>query len=132
VSFQAVTHLDPRQRLTLASQAIHMARDSRHNEYQRLFRATYGIAFMGTPHRGSEKANLGALACDIIKAIRIPTNKALIKSLKRDSAILDLISENFTNCLDSLRIASFYETLALGGHRGPVSQRHAFQCLSAS
>ncbi|KAF8541495.1 hypothetical protein BDD12DRAFT_878614 [Trichophaea hybrida] len=106
-------------------QAIHMARDSRHDSYRRLYDMIYGVVFMGTPHQGSSMANLGSIASSIVTAMGIPTNPKLVKSLKKDSSMLGMVSNSFTNWLDHLHIVSFYKMDTMLTIRGPVVNKNS-------
>ncbi|KAF8241838.1 hypothetical protein K440DRAFT_567796, partial [Wilcoxina mikolae CBS 423.85] len=50
----------------IAKNANYMARDSRHNSYQRLYDIIYGVVFMATPHQGLSAANLGSITSSIV------------------------------------------------------------------
>ncbi|RPB03800.1 hypothetical protein L873DRAFT_100119 [Choiromyces venosus 120613-1] len=80
---------------------------------QNLYRRIRGIVFFGTPHQGSEEADLGTLAANTLRVVPFfRVNKKLIKSIQRDKDGLSEISENFVNCLNDgyLFVVCFYET----------------------
>lgn len=92
--------------------------------YEEDLRAIYdntrAIIFMGTPHRGSQYAPWGILARNIVKAVGFDTNDRLIRDLKVDSAILDLLAEDFSKILNENQITAFTFLEAQGpkGFRG--------------
>lgn len=70
-----------------------------------------GILFMGTPHRGSGTASLGAICADMLWAasLGINTNPALVKELKQGSRTLEDISRAFVDLGAGFPIHSFIE-----------------------
>ena len=75
--------------------------------------ATYGICFLGTPHRGSETASLGKIAYSITIVATQRPNLQLLRSLRRNSEILSRIGDDFTQTLLKypIKIHSFREEL---------------------
>ena len=73
--------------------------------------ATFGICFLGTPHRGSKIASLGKIAwnCTVIGTNR--PNLKLLQALKRNSEILDRIGDSFSQTLlkHDIAVYSFRE-----------------------
>ena len=73
--------------------------------------ATFGICFLGTPHRGSKTASLGKIAwsCTVIATNR--PNLRLLQALERNSEILDRIGDSFSQTLlkHDIAIYSFRE-----------------------
>ncbi|KAI5790603.1 P-loop containing nucleoside triphosphate hydrolase protein, partial [Peziza echinospora] len=86
-----------KQALIISSQS-----HAQHNEKLRsIITSTYGIMFMGTPHTGSDLARWGSVAESIIsrmipKAI-VDTNPNLIKTLGRNSEVLQNITSGFVS-----------------------------------
>lgn len=67
------------------------------------------MVFVGTPHRGSDKASLGHFIARIAGiALRSP-NKKLLDSLERDSEILEGQRKSFDSITESMPIACLYE-----------------------
>jgi hypothetical protein len=69
---------------------------------------TYGIVFLGTPHRGSGFANT---LNNILRASPTAGTKIYINELEKGSGTLEDINEQFKNICGDLRLVSFYETL---------------------
>jgi WD40 repeat protein len=83
--------------------------------YQRIVRSISGIVFLATPHRGTD---LAATLNRVLKA-SFQSSKSFIDELKRDSAVLEVVNEQFRHIAPMLAIVSFYETLPT--HLGPTS-----------
>ena len=87
-----------------------------------IYQCTRAIAFIGTPHQGSDLAKLGVLLGQGA-GLLIKTNKDIVKILKPDSEVLARVSNDFHSMLSvraeqtnkPLRIASFYEELPIPG-----------------
>jgi protein SERAC1 len=79
----------------------------------RIFSATRGIIFLGTPHRGSSVTSLAKVVANIAQVALQTFNDSLIRDLERDSQILDRIRDSFSRVLDrrTLVIWSFVEEL---------------------
>ena len=71
--------------------------------------ATFGIIFLGTPHRGSPQANMGQIIVNLAKIAFKKPQKQLLETLKQDSYELDTLSEEFSNLHSALKIVSCYE-----------------------
>lgn len=75
--------------------------------------ATFGIFFLGTPHRGSKSASIGKILNQIsIVASKCP-NLRLLQGLERNSEILDSIGDGFRQTMlkHKLRLCSFREEM---------------------
>jgi len=87
-------------------------------QYQPIRNATSGMVFLGTPHRGSAAADIGATVANVaaaaIPGFRI-LNRDLLKDLRRNSHALAEISGNFSRICASINIHSFFETVPQGG-----------------
>ena len=79
------------------------------SRFAHIKRCTFGIIFLGTPHRGSPQARLGQIVASLAKAAFKNPQTHLLKSLERDSNDLDILSEEFANLHTTLKIVSFYE-----------------------
>ncbi|KAH8747004.1 ankyrin repeat protein [Hyaloscypha finlandica] len=80
--------------------------------YQTTLDAIKGIAFFGTPHRGSALADWSTLASNILRAASfgVNTQTQLSKDLKKNSKVLQEISKSFVERAKDLQLVSFYET----------------------
>ena len=86
---------------------------------QRLLKSVAGVIFLGTPHRGSGTASLGALVGRITNAFLISVSAGLqtkvirtdlLRPLQYDSKALQELTDSVRNRLAGLQIVSFYET----------------------
>lgn len=73
--------------------------------------ATFGIIFLGTPHRGSKSASLGKIAYRITEIASRSPNVQLLKGLERNSEILERIGDSFLQTIDrhKIRLYTFRE-----------------------
>src|SRR4051812_47863431 len=78
-------------------------------------RCTYGIIFLGTPHRGSSKADFADIVGKIARASLHQPNTTLIDELKKNSPTLMTVSKAFARMLDekefAFEIVSYLEEL---------------------
>jgi protein SERAC1 len=74
-------------------------------------RATLGIIFLGTPHRGSSAANLGSTAARVARySLLVNPNTRLLQKLQLHNDFLSEKSHQFSKICSSFKIFSFYET----------------------
>ncbi|KAL8749028.1 MAG: hypothetical protein Q9199_007940 [Rusavskia elegans] len=75
--------------------------------------ATFGVCFLGTPHRGSNSASLGKIAYKITRAMARRPNTRLLQGLERNSETLEQIGDAFAQTMltsdTKLRVYSFRE-----------------------
>jgi hypothetical protein len=85
--------------------------------YTDLLKYIQGVAFFGTPHRGSGVAKWGNIFANIIATTSqgTSTNTKLTKDLKEKSEVLSNISMSFIERGTNLNIFSFYETQKFPG-----------------
>ena len=88
-----------------------------------IFFSTYGVVFLGTPHRGSSQVGLGVLAASVCKAMLQDANTGILQSLEQDSEILERIREAFERTMvrEKVKAYSFLEeipTVGVGLVRG--------------
>lgn len=86
-----------------------------------LLKNTYGIFFIGTPHGGADKEEMGQVLRKIAKMVGLQTNKKLLEALSPTSEILATIEQEFqkhlrfradgTIKLPAIKIHNFYESL---------------------
>ncbi|KAL4937603.1 hypothetical protein BDV06DRAFT_226801 [Aspergillus oleicola] len=81
--------------------------------YQSIQTATYGIAFFGTPHRGSHLAKLGETLAKAVRAFLRTPNNTFINALKENDIYANELSANFQQLLEDYKYINFYETLPL-------------------
>ncbi|EXK25027.1 hypothetical protein FOMG_18285 [Fusarium oxysporum f. sp. melonis 26406] len=79
--------------------------------YAPILKATTGIIFLGTPHRGSDLVPWGILLSNLVGVTSIGKNirKELLRTLNKDSDMLMEISSQFLQRATSLKIMSFIE-----------------------
>lgn len=72
---------------------------------------TYGVIFLGTPHRGSNSASIGKIAYQITLIATKRPNIKLLQGLEKQSEILDRIGDSFNQTIlkHGLSIYSFRE-----------------------
>lgn len=78
-----------------------------------IFVSTYGILFLGTPHKGSNMAEWGARLARICKAVLpskvLSTEPYLVESLKQGNDTLVNIDRGFIQMINRFRIYFFHE-----------------------
>ena len=78
-----------------------------------VFVSTFGILFMGTPHKGSDLAKWGTLLESICRGVMpsriIDTNSSLVKALKNDNETLQVIDREFYQIMGRFRVYYFHE-----------------------
>lgn len=84
-----------------------------------VLKCTFGVAFMGTPHHGSDQAKWAETIRKLISPFK-QTNHEILQTLKHDSEILSRIQDEFHTLLRAqrdnsrpLNIVCFYEELPL-------------------
>lgn len=66
--------------------------------------ATFGVIFLGTPHRGSPAANLAETVFRISKIWGKSPNLQILQALKYDAETLDRVQVGFKQTLQAERI----------------------------
>ena len=96
-------------------QALECSRNTLLDHLQPIFKNSYGVIFLGTPHQGSGKADLGTVATGVLKAFLHDANSSLLRDLQVDSQTLDRISDAFSRMLarEEVKVYSFWEELGL-------------------
>ncbi|GAP91783.2 putative alpha beta-hydrolase [Rosellinia necatrix] len=89
-------------------QALCLAKND--NQYAALFRATRGVVFMGTPHRGSSLASPALVLAGILTASGLPIARHRLKALQVHSNRLFDLTNDFRRLTSAISILSFYET----------------------
>ena len=82
-----------------------------------IYRCTYGIIFLGTPHRGSNATAWAEILEKMASFALHETNSMIIEELKANSPTLLNISRAFARMLADreIYIASFVEELPMAG-----------------
>jgi triacylglycerol esterase/lipase EstA (alpha/beta hydrolase family) len=78
--------------------------------YESILKATYGMAFFGTPHRGSTFAKLGDVAVSVVRSVLNNPKNTFMDSLKEDLLFSDTTVDDFRHQVENYQILSFYET----------------------
>ena len=73
--------------------------------------ATQGVVFMGTPHRGSNKAKWATIATNLMGVVWKDHNSKVVDGLVRGSETLERIQTNFSKFLITLPVWTCYENL---------------------
>jgi hypothetical protein len=68
---------------------------SKTENYQQVFRAAKAVLFLGTPHSGSQFAQMGETLTAIARAAGFDTANQNLMALKPDSALLEGCREDF-------------------------------------
>ena len=83
------------------------------SQYQSIKDHTIGIAFLGTPHRGSSKASYGKVLANVATTLtRQPTSR-LMNTLRSNSDPLMRLTSEFKFQALNFHILSFYETKSM-------------------
>ena len=79
--------------------------------------ATIGVAFLGTPHKGSKTASLGKVAFELSRILSYNPDLKVLRTLEKNSEILERISRSFGLVLASghIKVHSFREELKTHG-----------------
>lgn len=87
-----------------------------HEDDMALLKSIEGVIFLGTPHRGSDVANIGVIAGRVLNACAMATSvglqnrivrRDLLDNLSFDSKALQDLSVSVRNRLLSMEIVSF-------------------------
>ncbi|KAF9784161.1 hypothetical protein IL306_008314 [Fusarium sp. DS 682] len=115
----------------ICKEAILLSRNNPEPHLRGIFGCTKGIAFLGTPHRGSwmaDWARIPAAALGIVKS----TNKSLLKILETDDKYLQSVQDRFWSMVreqqkagQDLEVTCFFEELPLSGIGKVVSKDSA-------
>ncbi|RAL05725.1 kinesin [Aspergillus ibericus CBS 121593] len=92
--------------------------------YGSICTSTFGIAFFGTPHRGTQLARVGGVAAKLVRTVLGTASNTLLKALARGSLYAQELSANFDKLLENYQYLSFYETLPFKGI-GIIVEKHS-------
>jgi hypothetical protein len=70
---------------------------------------TVGIIFLGTPHRGSEKASYGEVLAKVATEVMHKPAPALVRALRANSEALMRLTTDFRFQMSQYQVCSFYE-----------------------
>ncbi|KAK5188831.1 hypothetical protein LTR47_011690 [Exophiala xenobiotica] len=97
----------------VVKQALFQARlESR---YQSIKNATTGLIFLGTPHRGSDKATYGKVLANVAQFISHKPPPRLLSALQTNSDVLLQLTTNFRFQLPDYEVYSFFELRPIKG-----------------
>ena len=77
-----------------------------------IYVSTYGILFLGTPHKGADLASWGSFLEWLCKAVpkkAVDYSPQLIEALKTNSETLQNIDRQFAQLIDSFHVFFFHE-----------------------
>ena len=74
-----------------------------------IIKKTFGIVFVGTPHRGSEQNSWASIATNLAKEIVQGQNDHLVRALTRGSDVLEGLLDSFAGIHDRFTIYSALE-----------------------
>lgn len=101
----------------VTKKALCLSESSAEAHLNQVDRCTIAVAFLGTPHRGSELAPFAKGIVDILKLVNIRMNGNILEPLKRNSQVLADIEDSFSNWLrkkgSRFDLTCFYEELGL-------------------
>lgn len=100
-------------------------------EYEAIIKAISGIAFLATPHRGT---NLAELLDRILRSSVFTSSKRYISELGKNSFTLQKLNEQFRHIAPRLDIVSFYETqsTSIGFKSSRVVSKCCWRCSLSS
>jgi hypothetical protein len=78
--------------------------------YKNISESTIGIIFLGTPHRGSEKATYGKVLATVATGLLNKPPPRLVQALQENSGALMRLTTDFRFQLPNYQVYSFYET----------------------
>ncbi|OBT63079.1 hypothetical protein VE03_07456 [Pseudogymnoascus sp. 23342-1-I1] len=83
----------------------------RHPSLGNIYSHAKGIIFLGTPHRGSGKTDFANIIASVAKVSLRQPNKQLLRTLSRDSEVLENQREQFTTITREIPIVCIREEL---------------------
>ncbi|KAF2267725.1 hypothetical protein CC78DRAFT_448905, partial [Lojkania enalia] len=81
-----------------------------------IFTSTVGTIFLGTPHRGSDYAQMGQIVALAAKTLQVDSTTSLLRDMKVDASVLELLNGSFIRLAtrQNFTIVTFEEGRALG------------------
>ncbi len=80
-----------------------------------IYPATTGIIFLGTPHRGANKAAWATLTEALATSVLNSNTEASAHALMRGAEVLERLQDSFCGLLSGVSVYSFFETLPVSG-----------------
>ncbi|OCK79674.1 hypothetical protein K432DRAFT_354452 [Lepidopterella palustris CBS 459.81] len=93
--------------------------------YNSISESTIGIVFLGTPHRGSEKAVYGKVLASLATTLLNKPSPRLVKALQVNSEALMRLTTDFRFQLPKYQVYSFYETKPMKMLSTLVVEKHS-------
>ncbi|OAP53696.1 hypothetical protein AYL99_12136 [Fonsecaea erecta] len=93
--------------------------------YQTIKDATVGLIFMGTPHRGSDKAAYGKVLSNAAQFLSHRPPQRLLTALQTNSDVLLRLTTDFRFQLPDYEVYSFFEQRPLKGHSSLIVEKHS-------
>ncbi|KAN0067445.1 TPR-like protein [Elaphomyces granulatus] len=94
-------------------------------QYQVISEATVGIIFLGTPHRGSEKASYGKVLAKVATTVMHKPAPALVNALRANSDALMRLTTDFRFQLPQYQVCSFYEMKPMRIFSSLIVEKHS-------
>ncbi|KAH7390731.1 hypothetical protein BKA66DRAFT_440019 [Pyrenochaeta sp. MPI-SDFR-AT-0127] len=94
---------------------------------QKLSSLTKAVFFFGTPHKGSSSASWGEMGTKIVSLMNIEVTSHLVKNLKLDSEVLDIIHSDFMRLIAEGKfwVHTFQEARAINNVIGKVVEDYS-------
>lgn len=80
-----------------------------------MFKATAGVVFLGTPHRGSNQSAWATVAKNLHDAVLKDDDPRVIEALTRGSEVLERLHDSFSGLLQTISVYSFMENMPVKG-----------------
>lgn len=114
----------------VCKEAMLQSRDHPEMHLRGIFDSVIGIAFMGTPHRGSWMADWNRIPASVFGLVK-STNKSILAILETDNQLLESIQVKFWSMARErgkrLEVTCFFEELPFSGVGKVVSKNSATQ-----
>ncbi len=91
--------------------AFEFCNQGRHQRAAALFDTTAGVIFLGTPHRGSNKATWATVARSLSEAVLHDHDPRIVEALIRGSEVLERLQDCFSGLLHGISVYCLFETL---------------------
>ena len=85
------------------------------DQYAPIRKATHGLVFFGTPHRGGKHAALGEFAARIARGVLRNPGNDYLNALKDNSFFAAALRDDFQQQQEDFSVLTFYETLPMPG-----------------